>query len=352
MACLRFLLLLTASIQAKRIALTDSDTPTPLLCTGPNNDPVLWGGADMMRWLHESHTVEIGARGIRFVDSQCTAARTPTEPCESTHMALCETSSGLLFPSAIGDGIMVTGMLNPKLNSSASQQYANAAATACDSTFDGSGIGRTVVMNMAVYTASACDVMQGHLVTIFSAGRVMVVPQTFGPMAYTVVLIATLICIYGASSAAELWSLVVCAAGTLTCCLVYAVSGIPFLTMEDEIHFWFSVASTLLALSLRSPDACVGMLGTIADTLYRSPETPYAAIFVSVLAVRAWQKIRMAASPKGKNNVLNHVDLLFTIIYLCLTAEIGLVPQFADKEDWPIYGGVGTFAAFLIARHA
>jgi len=345
------LLLVAPSLQARRIALTDSDTPTPLLSTGANNVPVLWGGSNMIRWLHESQTVEIGARGIRFVDSLCTAARTPTEPCESTHLALCETVSGLLFPSAIGDGIMVTGMVNPKLNSSASQQYADAASTSCDSTFDGSGTGRTVVMTMPVYTASACDVMQGHLVTIFSAGRVMVVPQTFGPMAYTVVLLATLICIYGASATAETWSLVICAAGTLTCCLVYAVSGIPFLTIEDETHFWFSVVSTVLALCFRSPDACLCMLGTIANTLYRSPETPYAAIFVTALAVRAWQKIRSAASTKN-SSVWTSLDLLFTVTYLCLTAEIGLVPQFADREDWPIYGGVGAFAAFLIARHA
>ena len=349
MTPLLFLFLALGSSHGRRIALTDSDSPTPLLSTGASNDPVLWGGADMIRWLHESQIVEVGARGIRFVDPLTTSAfgpppRSSAEDCESTPLALCETVSGLLFPSAVGNGIRVTGLLNPKLKSSASQRYADAAGIACSSTFDGSGAGRTVVMEPDIYTASACDVMQGHLVAIFSAGKVVVVPQTFVPMAYTVVLIAILMCLYGV----EPWSIGVCAAGVLACCLVYAHNGIPFLTIEDETHFWVSVAGTVLALASRSPDACICMLGTIADALYRSPETPYASIFVAVLAVRTWQKIRAGSAA----NIWKHLDLFFTILYLCLTAEIGLVPQFADREDWPIYGGVGAFATFLIAKHA
>ena len=50
-------------VYAKRLALTDSETPTPLLCTGSTNEPVLWGGANIIRWIHESQFVEVGARG-------------------------------------------------------------------------------------------------------------------------------------------------------------------------------------------------------------------------------------------------------------------------------------------------
>jgi hypothetical protein len=101
-------------------------------------------------------------------------------------------------------------------------------------------------------------------------------------------------------------------------------------------------------------DVCIFMLGTIADALYRSPETPYASIFVVVLAVRAWQKVYtvcFAAKPQTSAITIGlwHVDLLFAVAYMCLTAEVGLVPQFADREDWPIYAGVGTFVTFLAA---
>ena len=376
------LMLLVRLVEARRVALTDGgDSPSPFLCTGNDNSPVQWGSAEMIRLIHNSQIIEVGARGIRFVESMWFPSsiydrrHLVKDACDSATHALCQTPNGALFPSPANTaGVRVTGHAEPVFNSSLIQYFAENANAACGA-FDGRGQGRTVVMDLpAVYTASACDIMQGRLVVLFKPGQeALLVPQTFGPMAYTIVLIASLICIYGASTPKlqesggyqykRCLTLGVCGAGTLSCVLVYALSGISFLTIEDETHFWMAVAGTIMYGVLdaatmagleadATSDVCVCMLGVASDALYRSPETPYAGIFVIVFAIRGWQKIYALCFPKRSScsllaAVIRHVDIVYSILYMCLTAEIGLVSQYTDREDWPIYAGVGAFAAFM-----
>ena len=159
-----------------------------------------------------------------------------------------------------------------------------------------------------------------------------------------------------------------CAAGTIACCMVYGFSGIAFLTAEDEMHFWMAVAGaimmgaldiTMMLMSNKNsltPDVCIYTLAIVSDALYRGPETPYASIFVVAFAIRAWHKsFVLFFYPKqgGTMSILHmgvaHVDLVYSVVFMCLTAEVGLVPQFYDREDWPIYAGVGAFMTFLAA---
>jgi hypothetical protein len=287
-------------------------------------------------------------------------------------------AEGTLFPSAV-ERIVVTGIPNVQFENAVMQAFAD--ADACDEM----GVGRQVQLNETVYTVSACDIMQGHLVVVFQPtdGEIIIISQTFGPMAYTVVLITCLICIYGASALEQTawqkyltWA--VSAAGTLACCILYQTSGILFLTTEDEIHFWMSIIGTcfiitadmvvtyyarndtnnkLLMQHVKGIDLCIYMLGSITDCLYRSPETPYASLFVIALAIRAWQKIyTLCFDLKEKNSVvvawLLHVKLIYNLVYMCLTVEVGLICQFNERDDWPIYAGIGALATFLAAWSA
>jgi hypothetical protein len=371
-----------ACSSARRIALTDSETVTPYLWS--NNAALQWNSADMMRLLHQSQAVEVGARGVRFVGAGLQPSVdlkfTAQDRCNgSSSGALCDTGNGLLFPSS--GAIVVTGLPSAAdgvhfLENHVARMLAQ--ETACNERGDG----RVVVMNETVYTASACDVMQGRYVALFWPGRdeVALLPQTFGPMAYTMILVTCIICIYGASSLEQsswqkyvTWG--VSAAGTLACILLYAISGITFLTVEDEAHFWMSVIGTIFIIisdivavryfgtekiliqHVKGIDLCIYMLGSIADALYRSPETPYAAIFVTGLAIRAWQKIFSVFFDIKDNTaasvaVLLHVKLCYNLIYLCLTIESGLVCQYVDDEDWPVYGGMGALATLLAAWSA
>ena len=373
------LFLLVCVGQARRIPLTDSETVTPYLWT--NNAALQWNSAEMVRLLHQSQMVEVGARGVRFVK----AGLQPLDDLKfavqdrcnsSSTSALCDTGNGLLFPSS--GTIVVTGLPSHEgvfLENRVARTLAQ--ETACAERGDG----RAVVMKETVYTASACDIMQGHYVALYlpNQDEIALLPQTFGPMAYTMILVTCVICIYGASSLEQsswqkyvTWS--VSAAGTLACILLYAVSGIAFLTVADEAHFWMSVMGTILIIAsdivavqyfgteklmmqhVKGIDLCIYMLGSIADALYRGPENPYAALFVVGLAIRAWQKIftvffdiKERTTTSTVVVTLLHVKLCYNLIYLCLTIENGLVCQYEDEEDWPVYGGMGALATFLAA---
>ena len=349
--------LLLTTLDGKRIALTDSETPTPFLCTGSSNTAVQWASAELVRWMHASQVVEIGPRGIRFVDAQWPASSMyehkdkAHDDCSSTFGALCESTSGLLFPNTAA--IRVSGMVEPVFNSSIATYFFGESGTACAE----NGEGRVQVIDEAVYTVSACDIMQGHSVIMFqpASGKVFVLPQTFGPMAYTVILVTVLICIYGASGLSpsewQNWLMhIVCGGGSVACCLLYAVSGIAFVTVDDEIHFWLSIAGTWImgVSSKTNKNMCIFMLGSIADALYRSPETPYAGILAAAMGVQVWQKVHTVFFDENAC-ALQNLDCALSVIYLCCTIEIGLVPQYADAEDWPIYGGMGALATFVVA---
>ena len=349
------LLLLFAVGETKRIALTDSETPTTMLCTGSSNMPVQWSSAEMSRWMHESEVVEIGPRGIRFV-SMVTYSRKEKarDVCESTHMALCESRSGLVLPTT--GTVRVTGMMNPQFNSSIAKYFYEESDASCAQ----NGDGRVKVLNETVYTVSACDIMEGRAVIMYrpTSDEILVISQTFGPMAYSVILVTALCCIYGASVQVnkENWWVVyvmrsICGGGSVACCLLYVMSGITFLCQDDEAHFWLSIVGTWIMILCGGAKSITNMsmfmLGSIADALYRGPETPYASIFVVALGVQTWQKVfGLCFELVGWRG---HLDSMLTILYLCATIELGLVPQYTDNEDWPIYGGLGALVTFVVA---
>jgi hypothetical protein len=247
-------------------------------------------------------------------------------------------------------------MANPQFNSSIAKYFFDESTGSCAR----NGDGRVQTLEEAVYTVSACDIMEGRAVIMYrpSVDEIMVISQTFGPMAYTVILVTALICIYGALllGKSENWWFVyvmrsVCGGGSVACCLLYAISGIAFLCRDDEVHFWLSIVGTWIMILLSGTKSTTNMsmfmLGSIADALYRGPETPYAGIFVVALGVQAWQKVfRVCFEVVGW---MVQLDCMLTVIYLCATLELGLVPQYTDNEDWPIYGGLGALATFVVA---
>ena len=186
---------------------------------------------------------------------------------------------------------------------------------------------------------------------------------------------------------------------TLSCVLLFLIHGIPFLTLTDVIHFWCSVGCVCL-LSVLSwvqwqndtslgSEACIYALCVLADAIYRSPENPYAAIFCVIFAINQWQKILVLCVFSGSvslqssfspppemhdddddqcddtrnrrvttfstttiimmRTITKIIDLILTTLFMCLSIQTGLVPQFTEAEDWPIYGGVGAFVTFATA---
>lgn len=155
----------------------------------------------------------------------------------------------------------------------------------------------------------------------------------------------------------------------ITICASLVFVRIPFPTVQDELHFWLSimaaVAMAIVALWLqdqnRAAEACMYALIVLADAVYRTPENPYASILCILFAIDQWQKVMqkfcfLSLEPSnphgtaGSNNMhVDNMDLLLSTVYMCLTIELGLVPQFNQQEDWPIYAGIGAFATFAAA---
>jgi hypothetical protein len=67
-----------------------------------------------------------------------------------------------------------------------------------------------------------------------------------------------------------------------------------------------------------------------------------------MLSIRQWASVMRIAASTSRSGV-DAADLVITTLYLCITVDTGLVPQFTHPEDWPIYGGAGVYVAFAAA---
>ena len=173
--------------------------------------------------------------------------------------------------------------------------------------------------------------------------------QTLGPMAYTATIVCALASLYflGAKDAKRENSKK--ASATLAAALCFVKVPL-FPTQSDEVHFWASLAMTAFAAFYNESDTdvCMFALISLADAIYRTPETPYAAIICVMLAIRMWNRvIDMAAA--GEITVWRKIDFLSVMVYTLFTAETAMVPQFEHQEDWPIYGGTAAYVTFAVA---
>ena len=407
---------LTQISNGRRWPLSDA-AYSPYISTNLDADTfVFWHVGEFLDVLQSSHTVEICSRGIRNVGKPMCKSKNGWNTaknrvilssshiflskdinCKASYLSMCSMGpEGSILPTSHpandivpflnnnsnpGDKILVTGLSHPMFQSSVLSTYARQSKYACDSDkSQGWGKSRTLVSNKSVYFVSNCDVLRGHIVAMYNPNlnEVILFSQTFGPMAYFFILIAALLCLYGASgendeingsfmttAAFSILSI----ACTLSCGLLSIIKGIPFITIEDEIHFWSSIVCGLtmgvLGLlyrnSLYAGDSCIFSLISITVAMYRTPENPYMGILCTIFAIKQWRKIfllcrgikinndDMGKDKQNSNFYIADLDLILTSIYMCITAEIGLVPQFSEAEDWPIYAGVGVFVTFTVA---
>lgn len=193
----------------------------------------------------------------------------------------------------------------------------------------------------------ACDYDASHASFIYypRTNEVVYFKQTLGPMAYTAAIVCALASLYFIGIGSRCTSL----SATLAAALCFVKVPI-FPTQSDEVHFWASLAMAAFAAFYNESDTdvCMFALISLADAVYRTPETPYAAIICVLLAIRTWNKV-MAAAAAGEITVWRKIDLLSVMMYTLFTAETAMVPQFEHQEDWPIYGGTAAYVTFAVA---
>jgi len=395
--------------QCVRIPLSPSYQGTqqqhsPLLNSLKNEQalPINWNKDQFwLNLIHSSELIEISSRGVRSIASATLhqkswawntavnrlagVALAHEANCTASHQSLCWIGDeGSILPSEVYL-VKVTGLSNPIFSSQVLRIFSQRADDACGG-LGGWGNGRNIVPNISTYAVSSCDVLNGHVVIIYepASRRISIVPQTFGPMSYSLIIVSSLVFLFGASSAEEKSKMAVhhqvivfSVFSVITSLMALVLAkGIPFLTMGDEVNFWapacISLLYTLLTFinqncdnndnnifnnnnnngfGVRVNDSCIYALTTIAVALYRTPETPYVAIIVSILAIKQWQKIFECCHSGGNILLFKQLDIIFTTIHLCMIIEVGLVPQFAEIEDWPVYAAVGTYITFTVALY-
>lgn len=364
-----------------------------------------WSSSFLGRLLHESMLVEIGPRGVRFLRHPPTVHGGATSlfgwlqrtvDCLPSDLALCQTDEGWVLPSEGQWPPPVTFEITSNastLHNAVMQTFA--AETACHG--ENQGTGRVYSSRSASYSVTSCDILHGKLLLVYVKGErsVFVYHQTFGPIAYLLILLsATLSTTAIASLSVEsgqqpsshprslkdqvhsywtahaplifdinaLCSIVVCA-------LIYIRHRVHFHNVEDALVFWLSAASgcAYLIFSFKTKplqrrrsfeiDGCMYSLETIAIALYRSPETPYVSILAFFMACRIWHKVFLfchGLAASSSKAILDHsilLDLLLSVINYNLLCEIGLKPQFVLDEAWYFYGVLMLFLSYSLIKY-
>jgi hypothetical protein len=310
----------------------------------------------MLRMLYASDWIEIAPRGLRSITTRWSyplASTALRAACNVTSAhALC---SFLLFgrPPALflpDDDLPVIGIAAATTAASARQQlppvlalFADASLRACAH----NGDGRRLVLDGPpyYYTITACDIIEGGLVVRFAPmqQQLYVLPQTFGPVAYCIMLSLAAACLYHMTNppASSALMMMVSLLAVTCCVLVWLLHDIPFGAQADALHFGLMCLACLLRP--HTQEACLYALAAFVDAVYRTAENPYALLLCAVLAVRLWQLL-LAPHPSKR------LDLTLTAAALCLTLEVGIVPQLAHDHTWPMVLGTSAFVAYAVAR--
>jgi len=404
---------LSVACEAKRLSLSENQNSMFLFSKSNNGNAdreLSWNSPRFMRTLQSSCMIEVSSRGIRSIESSLTKKYgfcDPTskylnnkieglrrnhlvsEDCHAEYESLCMMKShGGFFPSFKYDNasnLIFTGKHNPHIPSPILGHFQSLSKTTCGSNNDGLsklGLGRVYSLNLTEdkYYVTACDILQSALLLLYEpiVNRIRIIPSTFGPFAYCVIIIIALIFLYGISLkyenldakedlSAKTIKYKIYFFGFISICtglvliLFSLIDGIAFIVVQDEIYFYVSaVLCILLALfgmylqkMFYISDACLYGLCSICTTIYRSPENPYAAAISMGLGIDAWKKIyklmgasfQSAPAPSSDAWFL-FLDVTICAFMLCSTLELGLVPQFDEIEDWYVYSGIGCFASF------
>ena len=322
--------------------------------------------------------VEIGPRGVLFipydeasysyyVDREDMGRQPPqyaAEDCKPSAFGLCQLEEGLVLPSFKERNLntLFPVVSDPSLLQNGALKLF-AEADACGLEHRGSG---RVYFPGREYTVSACDVIQGTHILVYRQGHnnnnneVLVVEQTFGPIAYLIVLVsATLhICAVGCHSDNTDW-IFKCNGilSVLACIILYFRGVLIFHLIEDEVFFGITALCALgylVVTNTTMPEGYIFALCTLATALYRSHETPYAPIIAYIGAYRSIEKLVKSCHGAKKQNrmaLFEYVDLFISLLHTSLFCEIAVKPQCLYQEVWPIYYMFHMFLCYHLVKY-
>lgn len=368
-----------------------------------------WSSSFLGRLLHQSVMVEIGPRGVRFIrhhdrqnllegESLIGWVQHSAE-CLPSDVSLCRLGTdGWFLPSEGKWAPPVTFEITSNASSLQNAvMQAFAEETACHG--ENLGAGRVYTSRIASYTVTSCDILHGNLLVVYVKGEksVFLYHQTFGPIAYLLILLSATLStgaiaslsvdakatssaavtlqneqqslkdqveMYWTSNAPMIFDInALCS--IVVCCLIYIRHRVHFHNLEDALVFWLSAASgciyILLSFKMETKlrrrsceiDGCMYSLATIAISLYRTPETPYVSILVFFMACRIWTKVFMFCHGvvEATGSFIIFLDMVISVINYNLLCEIGLKPQFVLDDVWPFYCALMLFLTYSLIKY-
>ena len=365
---LLLLLLLCCGAKASRLMLANV---YPFLTTDVG--PMRWSDAIQLNALHRALWVEVAPRGIRFVELDAAPHADGGTPCEvATRGALCQTANATLFVSSDFSAHAL------EVPWRAAASHDPVAGAYIDQTHDACaehGEGRLLLRPTEAadrMTVTACDVVDGHLVALWDVdtGRLRLTGQTFGPMAYFVMLLEAAACLYLATLPQSPKKTSAVVAGVVGGCVAAAAHGIQFATAHDARFFW-GIGAWALCLATsgwwlddeaQRREACLHALSMMACAVNRTPENAYAGLLALVLAVRFWDKVlrwerwlstHASEAPTGGRALVHALDCVLSAPVLLGGARTGLAPLFLSVSDarWPLFAGTGLYMCFVLALY-
>jgi hypothetical protein len=369
---------------AVRIALDiDARTSPFLKSTSPSSTtpqvltaPFTWSHMFLGKLVHQSRVVEVGPRGALFVLYDAEGQTPPPHTskvaqttCAPSENALCSTPEGDVLPSALlrsGTAAPTTYNVtaSARLTRDPVLRALGRITDACK--LEGNGGSRMYHREEAEssegastnYTVTACDVLQGTHVLVYEprTRRLTLRAQTFGPVAYVIVLVSAGIHIgvlaMGPASVSGNWWAFACngLASIVACAVLYVNGEVHFHSWEDDVLFWANGLCALVSLVRRKDEAYLFALSMMAATLYRTHETPYAPILGYVFGYRTWVQVLQQAQ-KPASSLWAVWELMLLLTYVSVFCEIAIKPLFIQGGLWRLQLVFHMFITYSLAKY-
>ena len=374
LACLAILACLSSLSTAGYAPL---DVTPPSLRLSSSNVPVEWNRSPGVAYLVASSSVlRVNSRGLRWCTTRHGASpgsQWSARACNLSAHALCSAvlpgasslpeasavspsslpeasvvspsslpEASAVFPSSLPEASAVFPSFVPRVSESSDWLT---PATACPAS------GRVLVSSQRVYDVSACDAVSGGWDFVYSRGTLWLrrapltlslywtlVGLSLGLLRALSFSVKALHQGAGADGSAEFWWTMLLV--SLVWALVVAEGDSHYVTAEDELLYWFSVAYVGVYVVLHvltdlwdegqgdaapvTYNVIAGALQLVVMRLYAGAETPYTPVVLVLVGTRLWYKMKQEENRAHQHHALvRHLTVAMDATHVALLAQHG-----------------------------
>lgn len=343
------------------------DVTPPSLRLSSSNVPVEWNRSPGVAYLVASSSVlRVNSRGLRWCTTRHGASpgsQWSARACNLSAHALCSAvlpGASVVSPSSLPEASAVFPSFVPRVSESSDWLT---PATACPAS------GRVLVSSQRVYDVSACDAVSGGWDFVYSRGTLWLrrapltlslywtlVGLSLGLLRALSFSVKALHQGAGADGSAEFWWTMLLV--SLVWALVVAEGDSHYVTAEDELLYWFSVAYVGVYVVLHvltdlwdegqgdaapvTYNVIAGALQLVVMRLYAGAETPYTPVVLVLVGTRLWYKMK-----QGENRAHPHHALVRHLTVAMDATHVALLAQHGYSDDGVYLVALGSLAWVL-----